>query len=517
MKRSSPLDGAFRKICDLVEKHRRQGRLRLPTQREIAAQTGLSYYCVQRVMRGMKEAGIVRTSHRSGAFVEKSAMTTATLDRARLLVSNPPRRSWARIAGSLTDDIHAGLLGPGRQLPPIKGLRSRFAANYRTVRQALETLEKEHIVERHGRGYRVTQTGPRQSSGAIIVIARARHPIVLMNHTRNSRPFWETLEHECIRLHVRSEVYGQDEEGNLARWKDPATYSISDIMKKYPVLGFCVWSHNMERAWFTRLMGALRTTGKPASIFQEDTAVPLDEMARVCGNVSRMAIFPLAIDSEPGVQVASFLLERGHRSVAVFSFAQAAYENRVRGMRHLFHSAQVQMSEFWVDFPNRYSELLTEKYHPMNEKYVEAERKMGEMDSWLSSRFEEYTNIDRTFVDRALTREFVYTTCRPLFEQALADPSITAWVGGNDTIALAALRFLRARSVDVPGKISVVGFDNHHESFAQGLSSFDFNGRAATIAMLNHIMRPPTSREMVTRIHYTPGIIIERSSTRATR
>jgi DNA-binding LacI/PurR family transcriptional regulator len=229
-----------------------------------------------------------------------------------------------------------------------------------------------------------------------------------------------------------------------------------------------------------------------------------------------MAVFPLGIDGDPGRQVGKFLFERGHRSVAVFSFSHAAYENRFQGMRHLFHSAGVRMREFWVDFPTRYSELLTEKYRPMNEKYVEAERKMREMDAWLGGRFEEYTHIDRTFVDRALTREFAYETCRPFFEQALADPSTTAWVGGNDAVALAALRFLRGRSVDVPGRISVMGFDNHYESFAQGLSSFDFNGRAATIAMISHIMRPPPAREKGTRIHYTPGIVIERSSTRVT-
>jgi DNA-binding LacI/PurR family transcriptional regulator len=44
------------------------------------------------------------------------------------------------------------------------------------------------------------------------------------------------------------------------------------------------------------------------------------------------------------------------------------------------------------------------------------------------------------------------------------DPSVTAVFAGNDTMALGVLRALHERGVDVPGRVSVVGFDDVPEA-----------------------------------------------------
>lgn len=512
-----PLGDVFQGIEKLIRECHGRAEYRLPTQAEIAAMLGVSCHAVQRVLEAMARAGIVRISRRSGIRTDPRGPDPESFERARSFAAKTLTHAWERIADQLVDDIRAGSLAPGRQLPSYKSLCIRFGANYRTVRQSLVDLEKKRLIEKHKRGFRVRQCGPQQSSGTVVIIARARHPLILMNYTVSSPTFWTTFEHECVRLNVRSEVFGQDMHGNLSRWQDPATYSVDDIVRAYPVLGFIVWGHNMGRERFARLMADLRTTGKPVSVLQETETLSPTEMASVCGSSSRVAIFPLAVDRGPGEAVARFLLDKGHRTVALFSFRHPVFQVRAGGIRDLFRPVRAHLHELWTDFPVTYSDMLSDRFSPGNGPYVQAERDIATLDKKLSSRFEDYTHMDRTFVDRMLARDFAFRKWQPHFEQALADPAITAWIGCNDMTALAALRFMRKRSVDVPGDVSVIGFDNHHESFTRSLCSFDFNCRAATIAMLNHIIDPPAVRGKQARIHYTPGFVVERSSTRAIR
>ena len=43
-------------------------------------------------------------------------------------------------------------------------------------------------------------------------------------------------------------------------------------------------------------------------------------------------------------------------------------------------------------------------------------------------------------------------------------PSLTAIVAGNDKMALGALHYLHRKGIDVPGRVSVVGFDDLQQS-----------------------------------------------------
>jgi DNA-binding LacI/PurR family transcriptional regulator len=56
-------------------------------------------------------------------------------------------------------------------------------------------------------------------------------------------------------------------------------------------------------------------------------------------------------------------------------------------------------------------------------------------------------------------------------ELALEAGSPTALVGVNDLLALAALDVLAARGIDVPGQVSVVGFDDNDQAVARGLTT----------------------------------------------
>jgi DNA-binding LacI/PurR family transcriptional regulator len=101
----------------------------------------------------------------------------------------------------------------------------------------------------------------------------------------------------------------------------------------------------------------------------------------------------------------------------------------------------------------------------------------------------------------------------PALETLATDTRVTAWVGNSDTDALVALDFLRLSDIPVPGRISVAGFDDSYEAFAQKLTSYNFNGSAYVNAMLEYVLRPRRwdSRNAV-RPTTLDGRIVQRAS-----
>jgi DNA-binding LacI/PurR family transcriptional regulator len=73
-------------------------------------------------------------------------------------------------------------------------------------------------------------------------------------------------------------------------------------------------------------------------------------------------------------------------------------------------------------------------------------------------------------------------------------PELTAVIAGNDELALAVLRACRRRGVDVPGELSVVGFDDVPAAAEAGLSTVhqDFveKGRVACQMLIDPVETP---------------------------
>jgi DNA-binding LacI/PurR family transcriptional regulator len=99
------------------------------------------------------------------------------------------------------------------------------------------------------------------------------------------------------------------------------------------------------------------------------------------------------------------------------------------------------------------------------------------------------------------------------------DRGITAIVASNDQMALGLLKALRLRGVDVPGDVSVVGFDDIAESkyFHPALTTIaiDFEG-AGRLAMDRLLCLIDSDRvPQPERPH--PAVLVERESTAPNR
>jgi DNA-binding LacI/PurR family transcriptional regulator len=114
-------------------------------------------------------------------------------------------------------------------------------------------------------------------------------------------------------------------------------------------------------------------------------------------------------------------------------------------------------------------------------------------------------------VGRALVRR----RAGEYFRRLAKDPSITAWVGLNDEIAVEALIYLRSNKVRVPEDVSVMGFDDSMEAGFQGLTSYCFNGASAMHLMTEYIVRAasPLIRGDAGKPVIIEGFVHERATT----
>ncbi|MBD3240531.1 MAG: hypothetical protein GF331_08090 [Chitinivibrionales bacterium] len=101
-----------------------------------------------------------------------------------------------------------------------------------------------------------------------------------------------------------------------------------------------------------------------------------------------------------------------------------------------------------------------------------------------------------------------------LFERALRDTAITAWVAINDPCGYAALDFLHGKKVAVPDRIALIAFDDSVEAFVLGLSSYNFNVAAVVRAMIGHLLSPPGGPSArAPRLVEVAGRVVAREST----
>jgi DNA-binding LacI/PurR family transcriptional regulator len=79
------------------------------------------------------------------------------------------------------------------------------------------------------------------------------------------------------------------------------------------------------------------------------------------------------------------------------------------------------------------------------------------------------------------------------------------------TLAVECIDFLHERGVQIPRRISVVGFDDSIEAQIHGLTSYNFNSIGVARGMLAHLLNP----HPVDDFTEIPGTVVERRTSGA--
>ena len=200
-----------------------------------------------------------------------------------------------------------------------------------------------------------------------------------------------------------------------------------------------------------------------------------------------------------GSDIGRMLLDLGHRTVA---FVAPYHRNqwsidRYNGLTETFRLAGITAGIKLVGDPNA---VYDQDFAPEPANWLKSNPEFKKAVDQLIAECRKSLGAQSRVTDRlsALTYEIpirireqhLFKSC---FDTAFNLSGVSAWVCMNDTIAIAAMEYLRSRNKQVPADISLTGFDDSPEGFAVGLTSYNFNHTGASQTMLTYLFSPHES------------------------
>jgi DNA-binding transcriptional regulator YhcF (GntR family) len=429
---------------------------RLPTGRDLAARTGASTRTVQQALDRMREQGIIESRPRAGFW-------RAGETPKHEYVST--RRNANDLGTQLRKELMDGIHPWESALPSIKELAVRWNCHVQTVTKALESAIHAKLLERRGRlHFPVRPRLHRRAPNPILLCvgAMASDGSLRMDSDRES-DFWRELGAQASMAGVVPVRHGWSE-GRITPGPNvvgvvASTWHLPDPMQVYKELSklrvpVCVWVEE-------HILEGLSVE-------------------------SKLRFHDQGYSSEIGALVARHLLDLGHRKMAFISPWHASQwsRNRLKGLEREVVSRGGKVDAFCLGSESEWDRLIPAETDPLLVNGFPGDR--------LERMVEGPTGKLRDFAAAELGWNRIRRDSFPLFEQALASGA-TAWIGANDAVALNAVSWLRDRGIDVPGAISVVGFDDTVEALRGDLTSFRFSCAAMARSMIQQIMSPSTA------------------------
>jgi DNA-binding LacI/PurR family transcriptional regulator/DNA-binding transcriptional regulator YhcF (GntR family) len=483
MRRSRPAQSAADALLHkLVAQQRGGTNARLPVVRDLAAMAGVSYVTMWKAVRELRDAGAIRTNHRTGITVTGVSPAVGS-PAARPVAPRAPSFTWERVCHRIQQDVLNGVYPPGTDLRPRKELMRTYGVCRDTLHKALQKLVDEDFLVPYRRGYRVPRPVAGTQRGTVVLVAQGLadgRPTVTTNRSQDCL---RALEGECARCGARLSICTPASVSGGALTESELGPALrSRYANTTDVLGFVVWPIGFFSAAGTALLvRELLAVGRPVAVLDETGQTPLP---RIAG--SRYQVFQSAGTASPGSDVGRHLLRLGHRRVAYISpvHAEAWSRARLAGLTRAFDTAGFEgaVQGYTVDrswYPRGGIDL-----EPHMRRVAEG---AGEVPDAEGARFVRAVRSCGDDIRMAIRREAMHERLSVLLEQALAQRAATAWVAASDEFALDCIEFLAGHGLEVPGDISVVGFDDTHQAFQHGLTSYNFNAGAVMHAMVRHL------------------------------
>ena len=511
------LHKAIRYIEGFIESNELVAGDTLPPGVELARKAGVSPVTIWKAFGELQGRGVISVSRSSRARVAEpfqrrpeEVSTPASEASSRYV---PVKQVWRRVKEQIEKDILTGVFRPGMTLPSQKELRYRYGVSFRTLSKALRQTVAEGLCVRAGRNYAVVP----------IVASHSRSRIVLMGtHDKYTntvdmgvlgQELLRKLEEECSSHNTVLELVTVrlENDGTVGCFSCSGNRPFS-LASNEGVLGYLVLMPGPGPVWEVLFRSLARLKRPVAVLDQADMAAEADSYVP---ERLPVRIFSLAGFSVASRRIARYLISLNHYRTAFISCLHGYPWSRLR----LYYLEETYRD---ADIPRGVTPFVCEKT-------VDDFRRSGfgkwDMHSFLES-YETMkdavgltgeSHLDplvKNTTHNLIVGSAYYESLEPLFRQALADTSITAWVVANDRTALYAFDFLGQRGVRIPGRISVISYDNSSESLVNNLTSYSFNTSGIAHAMIFHCLYPRQfKRKRTDRCREIEGLIIERRST----
>jgi len=273
---------------------------------------------------------------------------------------------------------------------------------------------------------------------------------------------------------------------------------------------------NPDPAWRDNLLplSPMFTRYHVPIVFISETG---DRLDAICANLgARLTVVSLSYGPSAGAAVARYLLANGHRRIAYVSAHHESSwsRNRFAGLAVTVGRAG---GDCMVEQFTRGDIMDAAHVRPFRDQAALIQQRMSRQ--LLRSLDPMERMLGLALDDRAediggrMQRAAIVKELPALFAKAESSGGSTAWVCSNDSEALEALTYLRARGRSVPGDMSVIGFDDSPEALSHRLTSYNFDCAGAIQAALHYALEPfrPQRNRRARKVEIE-GYLVERET-----
>jgi len=403
-----------------------------------------------------------------------------------------PSTRREQVIERLREALRSGKLRPGSLVRTGIVEAQAWGTSHPTLRAALRELERNGEMIAAPRGFRVAHPTVRGTSTRVMWLAACDSEGTIAGESEREMRLRRHLDLACRRdgLHLR--VAGVDSQGRVFLEGFPAVDLHTALKDTFGAV-LCPWRMGTESA---SVVERLTKGSRPAALWGEGGIHRLDLTG------SRARIFDNGHMATAGLGVGIHLRELGHQHILYLSVFQGSSwsKQRLEGLKSVIEPHGT-VEPFAID-GLRHSLIAPD---PPPDLLVPLLERLGRRAPFLVHRLAEVREAHTLL----LREELLLQTMEPLLQRASAESKATAWVCSNDAQALLAMRWLRAKGVDIPGAVSVVGFDDSNLGQDQGLTSWSFSEPELAEAMVRHLVHPEIGAGLV-RID---GALVVRGST----
>lgn len=451
----------------------KSGNARLPSVQVMAGQAGVAPLTMWKAVRLLCTQGRLTARQRQGIHVVSGAEMDLKESPAEPVASRSQAQKWQRLCTTIEGDIVKGVHPPGVVLPSIKQLRNRYGFCFQTVKRALLSLHSDGVIEQHKNGYRVPAFMANRVRSTIIVVGWMLGDEVM-----------RALDAECYKTGITLNIIPLFPRDQLFDRIAKAVRGCGGDA----IMGSIISITGGSSQQYQEMIRALLPLNRPVAVLDQyggalDGPLPGGRSVRV---------FSIANSLRPGWNVGRFLLGLGHSRVVYLSSAHEAMwsQNRLAGLADAL--GRTRSAGMVIPVTASYDFAVTET--AQQEFLAEFDTRIREFDhkdpalKGLMNRV--MTSHKSEIVEKIMWAQ-IEMQMEPLIRRALEYDGVTAWVAGNDRMALACLDWLQRNGIDVPGKISLIGFDDITAAFEKRLTSYNFNRMACVHAVLAYLLGEP--------------------------
>lgn len=539
---------AYEKLKKSLVSGEWQAGCRLPSLAKLAVRCAVSRATAWKVISRLKQDSLVHTRERGHIIAGPLGATREITTEKKFAARGP---LWKRLAETVGKEILAGSY-PEARLPPISKLAARYGVTMPTVHKSLDMLVADRIIKKEGLKYLQIRGAFRTNQSRIVFISTADAGGKIDVAEFRTQTLLQSFEREASRMGY---------EATCEPFKVLSADGLLEVMSSFKnsknlsgaILNIWnAWDRPARQRW-TDLTTLLVKRSIPTIVVDQSGNLELPGPLLRSGMVRIIRISSV----NAGMRIGEALHHRGHRRIAFICPNHPAdwVRERYTGLTSYFeryggssskvtlYTRDVPVSNYELIFAllnldekgvralhhEQYSEERIQSLYPILKRSQKlhlstavSDKTMAQtlrpvvdaMQELINRKHDTRTLVQmQQFVGSIATDRALAVWMTPLFNTVLARDNATAWVCPSDQVALAALSFLESRKADVPGKISVIGFDNWKEAHEQQLSTFDFNMHGILQEALLMIFDRKRFRNKP-EISEVEGYVVERRTTK---